>query len=733
MPAPSVRTIPLSFFLITAVIVTLRLAALAFDGGRVWGFDFYRYLDGFWIAVCTALPLLAALPRTGVLLEQWLSQPRVQGVAPWAAVLLLAAGIVFLPMSTFYYGDGGPLISEVYKIGAQEHYTSRMLLNLQSAPLAGALLHGLTLVVPTVMDTVGMRLPESPLFPFMALGLLAAVCLGVVLHLEKDGKLRLPLLLLLLGGGGVLLFFRYAEMYLPVFVAVTAYLLAASASLRGKLPLWPVLLLFAVAVAAHYMVLALLPSVVFLLARDNETVRRFTGSPRRLLLVFGGMLALAFAVYFLLGYQRSDSRVIMPLLPVESAAGTLSYTLLSSYHLVDLLNLVLLLGTFPLLMLLAGAWKRGAKHTASQRVDEWSLPLRFQLVAAWSFLLFLFFANTSLGLARDWDIAAPLGAMLVFVFVEAWRGGTSNAGNTKTGDAEAGAFLQAGLVAVMLVMPWVAVNVDDEASTTRFAGIMALDDNHMYGDYALSGYEALRKHVVHVEDYGREGEILQRMIEVVGYTEQYRMLIVNALYFADRDSRRYLALNTWMLDRLGSKTAELRAQGKERDYAIGLKQIDSLVAVMATESITYGRHRDLRPEVERFSSVGGLSTGMRIFEGAELYAAQRYPEGIPVFESIRQAGFRDPRVDGMYASCLYVGGDRGRGEREFEDGLRLHGDNPQYLFMMATSYLQRDGRFAEARALLERALALDPPEDARAQISGLLQQLQAYLRSMETE
>ena len=216
---------------------------------------------------------------------------------------------------------------------------------------------------------------------------------------------------------------------------------------------------------------------------------------------------------------------------------------------------MILFGAFPLLMLFAGEWKGGKKSTTGSREDEWSMPLRFQLIAAWSFFLFLFFANTSLGLARDWDIAAPLGAMFVMVFMESRRH-VSAEEDARTVIP----LLQAGIVSVLLVLPWIAVNVDEDASTARFADIMTLDDEHMYGDYALSGYEALRKHAVHVEDFRREGEILQRMIEVVGYTEQYRILIVNTLYFADRDPQRYFMLNRWMLERLGREATELRAQ-----------------------------------------------------------------------------------------------------------------------------------------------------------------------------
>lgn len=746
---------PFILFIAAALVVSSRFIAYAFEIPRLWGFDFFRQLDFAVLLVCSAVALMAALPQTHRFLEEWLQKKqRPWAGLAWGGVLFLLVTVMLFPMQTFYYGDGGPLISEIYKIGAQEHYSSEMVMNLHSAPLAGLLIHLLSTLIPSVMHALGMSLPETPMFPFLGLSLLAAIALGTALRLEKETRLRLPIFLLLLGTGGALLFFRYAEMYLPVFVAVSAYLLAAAAVLRGERPLWLALLLYVVAVAAHYMMLALLPSLLFLLFRDSATMKRLTGSGRALFLSFAGMLAVAFAMYFVLGFDHSDSRMIMPLLPVETPAGTLSYTLLSSYHLFDLLNLLLLLAAFPLALLIVGQMgavkKPGIQKKSSDGKDADTAgtenagvaegtgdALRFQLIAGYSFLLFLFFANTSLGLARDWDVAAPLGAMLVMIYVEYRR--SRNANTHRSGSKDAGSkevsrqeipahagMLQAGLVSVLLVVPWIAVNVNVESSTARFAEIMALDDGHMYGDYALSGYEALRKQAVHAGDFEREGEILRRMLEIVGYTEQYRMLVANAVYYADKNPSRYFSLNDWMLDRLATKGAELRASAASRDYAIGLKQIDSLAAVMAIESVTHGHWRAMRPRFESFAQRTGCATAAKILTGTELYGKQEFGAGIPIFEDVRAADFRDPRVDGMYGSCLYVGGDRARGNAEIEDGLKRHGDNPQYLFMVATAYLQRDGRFAEARALLERALTLSPPDDARAQITGLLDDIRAY-------
>jgi hypothetical protein len=756
MSAKSSSTPRSSLLIIAAaIVVAVRLLALFSAETRVWGVDVLRHLDSWWWIAFSILPLLAALPSV----EARLSRLLARRDQPWTAVLWTSVALIFLsavlfPMDTFYYGDGGSLLSEIYKIGAKENYSSGILLNLKSAPLAGGLLSLLAVLIPNVMYPLGLTLPETPLFPFFGLSLIGVLFLGLFMHIEKERRLRLPLLLLVFGTGGGLFFFRYAEMYLPAFLAVTAYLLAASSALRGDRPVWLAVLLYVVAVASHYMMLALLPSLLYIILRRQTFVKTLTFPGRSLAISFVGLPALAFVLYFAFGFQHSESRVIMPLLPVTTAAGTQSYTLLSSYHLLDLINLLFLLAAFPLIYLLvtrlggnnardgkpeqidgksdnpskekadskykAKGTDRAQVHTqdtvsGERRMNE---ALRFQLIAGVSFLVFLFFANTSLGLARDWDIAAPLGVIIVMVLFE-----FLTAGGGRQSPQSTARLLQAGVVTVLFVVPWIAVNVNSGASTARFAEIMKFDDEHMYGDYALSGYETLRKQAVHAKDYDLEGEILQRMIKTVGYTEQFRMLVTNALYHVEKQPERYFRLNDWVLDRLAEKAVELRTRGLRHDYAINMKQIDSLAAVIAVESITYNHMQEMYPRIKAFADKSGCETGKNILLGAGWYMEENPEKALPSFAAVRAAGFRDLRIDGLYGSSLYVSGDTSRGNAEFQDGLLLYGDNPQYMLMVATSYLSRNERLVEARNLLERALSQNPPAEVRAQIEEILNQL----------
>lgn len=693
-----------------AAAAGLRLAALALPGARVWGFDILRSFDPMWIAAFTLLPLLAALPSLRAFLQRMFeNRGAEQGNRQFIGTcILLFAAAALLPMKTFFYGDGGSLVAEIYKLGSSEHYESTLLLNLQSAPLAGILLRALTGAVPALMNTVGMQLPETAHYPFYVLSLLGVIALGLILTIEKDRSARLPLLLLISGTAGLLFFFGYVEMYLPVYLAILAYLLAAVAVTRGERPLWLAVLLYAVAVAAHFLALALLPSLLYLLLHRQSLVRKLTASWRTLLACGTAVAVLAAVAYFALGLHHSDSRIVMPLLPVRIAAGTLSYTLLSSWHLLDLVNLAALLALFPILYLAAFI---AAERNTLQMDDG----VRVLLIALFFFGLFEFFANTSLGLARDWDIAAPFGVMVVLLLYFLRR---------KEGQAARLArLLQVGFTAVLFMLPWIAVNVSEDASARRFADVMRLDDEHMYGDYALSGYEALRKHALHRQDYETEARLLQRMIEIVGYPEQYRLLMKNALLHVQDRPAEYRRLTQWMLDQLASQAADLRRRHVHEGYAISLRQIDSLAAAVAADAVLYGTIGDVYQMMEKFSEQSGCAAGRNLLAGTVLYDRGNMHAATERFAQVWDAGFHDPRADGLYGSALFQSGREAAADSIFAAGLRRWSDNPQYLFIAASTYLQSPSRREDARALLERALRSDPPAEARVRIEQLLQQI----------
>ncbi|MCZ7557298.1 MAG: hypothetical protein M5R41_12935 [Bacteroidia bacterium] len=688
------------------ILALLRMLPLLFPEGRLWGLDAGIYLDPVVHAFLTLFLLLLALPAVQRHVAQWVDAGDRKR---WSARTRVLASILFLaailfPMGTFFYGDGGNLVSEVYKIGARKEYISDILLNLQSAPLAGGILHGLAMGIPSAMFAVGMTPPATPMFPFFALALLGVIGVYFAVRLRQDPKARFADLLLISGSAAALLFFSYVEMYLTVTVAITAFLLAGQRALRGELPRIVVVLLYVIALAAHYMTLALLPALLFLLFEKSSFVARLAGTRRALLTTWLASVGIFAILYWFLGFASSDSRIVMPLFEQRSDAGTLSYTLLSSAHLLDFVNLLLLLGSLPLLIVLASViFRRGTM---------WTTERGFLLLALLYFGTFIFFSNTSLGLARDWDIAAPLSIIFVLLAAHTLSDG-------ETGERSSLPVVL-GCASLIAVLPWLFVNIDDDTAAQRFESVIQLDDEHMYGDYALSGYEALRKYYLHHGRLDEEARILYRMVDLVGYPEQYRLLLVNSIARFHTDRNASLQTQLWMLDRLGRASDAMILAGKADSYAISRWEIDSLVAVISVESITNSTMQQVFTPVKNMVDRGGLKLGHDILIGAGWYLDERFFEASEALRTVWESRFRDARVDGMYGSSLSLSGLPDIGDAVFQEASQWHGEHPQFLFFFAITQLRLDRQAGAAKTALQLALTYNPPASAREQIEEIL-------------
>jgi hypothetical protein len=705
-PTASPSRIFLPLTLAIGLFALLRALPFVFPDARLWGLDAASYLDPVVMGVLTLLLLLFAVPSVQLRLAEWSDTARLNlwtARTRIAAILLLLLAILF-PMGTFFYGDGGTLVSEVYKIGAQENYSSAVLLNVQSAPLAGALLHALAVAIPSAMFALGATPPETPMFPFFALSLLGIIGIYLAVHLQRDPKVRFIDLLLISGSASVLLFFSYVEMYLTVTVAITAFLLAGRRALRGELSITLVVLLYAIALAAHYMTLALLPALLYVVFAKHSVAATLAGSRRALLATWLASLGIVALLYWLLGFASSDSRVVMPLFEQTTDAGTLSYTLLSAAHLIDFANVLLLLGSLPLLFMLVTAFFNGNA--------AWDAERSFLTVALLYFGTFIFFANTSLGLARDWDVAAPLGIMFALLATRSL---------TYLDAARRNAvFVTLGIASIIAILPWMLVNIDDDRAAERFEAVMQLDEERMYGDYALSGYEALRKYYLHHGRLDDEARILFRMVDVVGYSEQYRLLLVNSISRFHADKTASLQSQLWMLDRLGRASDEMILSGRSTSYAITRWEIDSLVAAIAVESITNSTMKQIFPSVKEMVDRAGLKLGYDILIGAGWYLDEKFVEASEALRSSWESSFRDARIDGMYGSALSLSGLPDIGDAVFYESSQWHGEHPQFLFFFAITQLRMNRQAGAAKTALQLALTYNPPASAREQIEDIL-------------
>jgi hypothetical protein len=706
-PAFSTVLSALAFWVV--VIIAMREIVSWLDFGRYWGLDFL--VDSGKSAIlwrlAAALPLLCFFIRP--VRERLLARkPTLHSTVP---LFLIAAAMTVLflwPMRTFFYGDGGPLLVQIWRIGEQQAVDMSLLLNWKSSPLAGAIIYGLAVAVPKLFTTLGLQPPAHAAYPFVAMSALALIVLGVYFFRRRRDERTVMEALLLFGTAGALFFFGYVEFYLPVFVFVFLYLSTAERALDGD-PLWPAALALALAIAAHYAAAVLLPSfAVLALSRKKESGIRISGS--RVLLVLGGAIALYLALLFGGVIGSGDSRLIMPLHPVDSPAGRCVYTVFSPWHLADIANLLALLAPLPLLVIAALAFTRQGR-------SWFSTPhFAFHAFGAGFFFLFIFAANTSLGLARDWDLAAPLGLLLAFFALSMLRHFNGREWQL------AGSFFS--LSAMLLTLPWLAINLNDALSASRFERVLALDAEHMYRDYALSGYEALRKYHQNAGHRDRDLDLTRKKILIIDYPSNYLLLFGKSQNMLESGLRTdYIATQRWMLGRLERKARELRTAGLPRDYAISIAQIDSLAELIAVHAFIARVDSALTDAFRAVGNVTGYAYPFLSIRGMEAYQRREYPAAAELLQQALNRGFHSARVYVVLGTALGLADRHGEALRAFEAGVLANPTDLQLHVLLAKYYIRAGVNLPGARVLLERAMNLEPDPTQRREIQGLVEQI----------
>ncbi len=346
----------------------------------------------------------------------------------------------------------------------------------------------------------------------------------------------------------MLFYFGYVEYYTFFYVAFAVYLYLGFKALSGGGLAAPAVAL-AAATAFHFMGVVAVPSFLFLvLSRSGNPRVAALLRPKPLALAVGAALLAGGAYYFASGIHVNGSRTVLSMYPFGREGAVQSYTLFSSWHLIDFVNYIFLLAA-PALTGMAFIARR----------EAFTRPETLFAALNTAFFTFLaFFGNMGFGMARDWDINAGLGMSLLFLFLALLRASTRHELKSYLMYATAGASLAA-------VLPWLAVNLTSASSVERAKAILALDERHIAGDYALNGYEHLRKFFDSRGDAEGVTWAIRKKIEVVGYPEDYRKLALRAI--TDVPAERKRSEYEWMFDRLAEKVRSMKTAGIDTSYA----------------------------------------------------------------------------------------------------------------------------------------------------------------------
>lgn len=691
--------------------VLLRLAAIILPGWRLWGVDVLQYFTPLLVMVFAVLPLILLFKAFPDWIARSLSHT---GEKFHTAVFLLLSIIALISMlrfsmETFFYGDGSILVPEVYKLVNTPGYKSDILLNVKSSPLAGVLLEACTLWTPSVLKFLGLKLPVDAMYAFQVFGILCFLALVALLFFYRRGLDRILFLLLLMGTGGAVLFFSYAEFYAAVCVAVLWYVLATERYLAGAGRRSIVILAFMVAVACHYYAVVLLPSMLWVFAEKECRHPNVFASTRRMGMIIGAGFTAGLVLYVLAGFADSTSRIVMPVFSQRSGAGTQAYTLLSSSHVIDLVNVPLVLAPVPAIFLLIYLFTSGGRAYLR------SPAFRFFALTIGSFTLFFWFANTSLGLARDWDMTTPAGTLISLAALHAIL-------STSTKRKEKAAIVLA-LGAFVTAAPWIIVHIDQQRSTQRFEKIVALDAKNMYGDYALSGYEALRKHYLHTGDVDNEIRTTKTMIDILHYAQHYILLHEASQTYLPEDPARCTALQQWMLGRLERKAADLRSRGLESDYGTNLKTMDSLTTMIAFSALNTRRYDTLSALIARICAQTGRSTPILLVDGVRVLVDDRFAVAAEKLSAVLGNGYHSNRLTGLCGAAFLHTQRRDEGRRLIDTSLANDANDPVVRFYAGYSLLLLNIDLPVAIQYLRDVVRLNPSSALGARAKLMLQRV----------
>lgn len=566
---PSPERIPIPRDLVVSagsafvVLALLRLAAAQFPEARVWGMNAAAWLPVWVQLAVAALGILFAMPwflRSATAATQRL--PELPAPVTLMVGAAIAAAVFWLfRMETYFLGDGAVYLAEHFRLLHGLPVSERVLYSTGSAPLTGWLLAWGS----SVLYSEGAPLAGNPQFVFWIAGAVAgaaftALVLAFVRRSAVSTDERPALTLLLLFTPALLFFFGYIEYYTLAFVGITATAMLSLAVADRRIPAWWPLPVLVVSAGLHLMSLVLLPGVLLamLAARERgaalHSLRLVLGLAAAALLVGG-------VVYFATGIAFEGSRIILSLVPFGEEGAVQRYTLLSGAHLGDVANM-LLFSAAPALLVLPFLRERGW--------DAASLIGLTHLIFAFFLLVF---GYTGFGMARDWDVNAFFGILAVlFVFARLRREAAPRRGY----------LLQlAGWASVAATLPWLLVNIDASASERRFRDIMALDDRVIPGDFALNGYEHLRKYAQSTGDRAGVMWAIGKKIEMVGYPDDFRKYAL--VLIEDLPPEQRAGRWAWMMDALRGQLARATRGGAARAYAGTRGEFRELAAELLTQ------------------------------------------------------------------------------------------------------------------------------------------------------
>ncbi|MFH1893084.1 MAG: hypothetical protein ABIK83_10450 [Candidatus Zixiibacteriota bacterium] len=300
---------------------------------------------------------------------------------------------------------------------------------------------------------------------YLLIGLLSGALFLIVAYrhsryLTTQPVGRAAVIFLFLGIAQMQFFAGYAESYAVMTALLALFLHLGSIAVEFKKYVWWALGILLLAGGFHISALAMLPGIIYLFWLHGNRSGSSTYKASAIALVI--ISAAGAAALFL----KLGGDMFVPI----TATAVNPYSLFSKQHLLDLLNVFLLVAPLPL-MLIAARIRNPEGCRSKDSPDT-----LFLFIASMSGILFSAMIDPKLGAARDWDLLALYGVPLVFLSAKMSQKHLAEAKHSAV------IFSIGFAVILMHTAPWIYSNSRSDLTVAQLKSIIA-DDVHYSPEY----------------------------------------------------------------------------------------------------------------------------------------------------------------------------------------------------------------------------------------------------------
>ncbi len=477
--------------------IALKISGWLFPSPSIWSFDLSAYLPVPIVVASLLFAILAAFPRLYESFTVRVGMPPADAKGPAAmgsvtalvgvmAVILVAA-IVF-PVRAHLLGNSSDILVRIENVFLGHAFPAGVLYYTQ--PISTFMYLEVAKIAHSIFNSetvLAFRLVGYLCWLFFAVG---AWIFSRSLSFDTWSSVTVMALLLALPSS--VFFFGYVEYYTIMYTLLMWYFALCARTFSGSGSIVLPGIVLAAAIGAHITAVLLVPSylILFIHRHQPEWI-----STRRIAAVLASVTVASLAYYLLSDASRSHGFFI----PLR-ADSSVSYTLLSPDHVLDILNLFAFYLAPALLLFAAGM------HAARPGIPVSDARTLFALVAVSFPTMFVLSWNSLLGMARDWDVPSFWALSLVSSLV------IFLCAIPKLSRMLRVFAIPMTLLALSANLPWIALNATEGASIERYMALVRMYAPSISRQGTVTGYENIRKIAALSPNRQFEIDILSEML-----------------------------------------------------------------------------------------------------------------------------------------------------------------------------------------------------------------------------